>query len=151
MNKAFVREPETDGRAYCPRCQTLGTPVAAGPLDTHIRPESRSKMHDAAWFCGFGPCEVAYFNIFEGVVLTGELKWPVYPKDPDAPLCGCFGFGYAEVEADVRDGQPARIRQRLARSQSAAANCHTLAADGQCCIGHAQRLYMKLRADAPAP
>ncbi len=37
MNKAFVREPESDGRAYCPRCGALGLPVGAGPLDKYIR------------------------------------------------------------------------------------------------------------------
>jgi hypothetical protein len=151
MNKAFVREPEMDGRAYCPRCQTLGTPVGAAALDAHILRESRAKMHDAAWFCGYPTCEVAYFNVFESVVLTSELKRSVYPKDPDAPLCGCFGFSYADVEADVRDGRPARIRALLARSQSPDANCHTLAADGQCCMREVQRLYMKLREEAPTP
>ena len=84
MNKAFVREPEMDGRAYCPRCQTLGAPVGVGPLDAHIRRESRAKMHDAAWFCGYPQCDVAYFNVFESAVLIGELKHPVYPKDPAA-------------------------------------------------------------------
>ena len=29
MNKAFVREPDDDGRAYCPRCNSLGAPVGA--------------------------------------------------------------------------------------------------------------------------
>lgn len=27
MNKAFLREPEPDGRAYCPWCQSLGEAV----------------------------------------------------------------------------------------------------------------------------
>ena len=44
--------------AFCPRCGTLGTPVGIGPLDAHIRPEHRLKMHDAAWFCGFARCDV---------------------------------------------------------------------------------------------
>jgi len=82
MNKAFVREPEDDGRAYCPRCKTLGRPVDYAALDTHIRPESRSKMQDSAWFCAFPRCDVAYFNLFGGVVLMNELKAPVYPYDP---------------------------------------------------------------------
>jgi hypothetical protein len=145
MNKAFVKEPEMDGRAYCPRCQTLGVPVAAGPLDTHIQRESRAKMHDAAWFCCFPQCEVAYFNVFETAVLVDELKGPVYPKDPDAPLCACFDFDYEDVLADARDDKPTRIRELLARSQSEEARCHTLAADGQCCMREVQRLYMKLR------
>jgi hypothetical protein len=145
MNKAFVKEPEFDGRAYCPRCGSLGTPVGAGPLDAHIWAESRLKMHDAAWFCGFPRCEVAYFNIFEAVVTVDELKAPVYPKDLDAPLCACFGLTYDDVEADVGEPQPTRIRAVLAKSKTTDAQCQTLAADGQCCMKAVQELYMKLR------
>ncbi len=49
MNKAFVREPEDDGRAFCPRCRSLGNAVDAGPLDSHIRSESRAKLGHDAW------------------------------------------------------------------------------------------------------
>ena len=145
MNKAFVREPEVDGRAFCPRCRSLGVPVETGPLDTHIRPQSRGKMHDAAWFCAFARCDVAYFNLFDAVVTTDELRAPVYPYDPDAPICACFGLTYDDVEADVREGVPTRIRGLLAKSKSNAARCETLAANGRCCISAVQELYMRLR------
>jgi hypothetical protein len=145
MNKAFVREPEADGRAYCPQCGTLGLPVGAGPLDKYVRPQSRAKMRDAAWFCNFPRCEVAYFNEFEEIVLAEELTQPVYPKNFDAPLCACFGLSYADVETDVRDGTPKRVRELLAKSKSPAANCANLAADGRCCMAAVQELYMKLR------
>ena len=145
MNKAFVREPDFDGKAFCPRCGTLGVPVEHGPLDTHIKETSRSKMGDTAWFCGFGRCEVAYFNLFEAVVMVDELQAPVYPKDLDAPMCACFGFGYDDVQADVREGAPLRIRELLAKSKSSDARCTAMAADGRCCMGAVQELYMRLR------
>lgn len=150
MNKAFVREPEDDGRAYCARCGALGRPVESGPLDTHIRPEARHKMTDAAWFCGFPRCDVAYFNLFGAVVLMDELNAPVYPYDPNAPICACFGLTYDDVEADIRDGQPTRVRDLLAKSKSPEARCHVLAADGNCCMGAVQELYMRLRSQAAA-
>jgi hypothetical protein len=145
MNKAFIREPEDDGRAYCPRCKSLGVPVESGPLDTHIRPESRGKIRDAGWFCGFPRCDVAYFNQFEAIVVMDELTAPVYPYDPDAPICACFGLTYDDVEADIRDGTPTRIRELLAKSKSSEANCNMLAADGRCCMSAVQELYMRLR------
>jgi hypothetical protein len=151
MNKAFVREPEFDGRAFCPRCGNLGHPVEAGPLDTHIRPESRGKMHDSAWFCGFPRCDVAYFNLFDAVVMTDELKASVYPKNPNAPICACFDFTYDDVEAEVAKPTPTRIRELFAKSKTAQANCHALAADGRPCITAIQELYMKLRARPQPP
>lgn len=145
MNKAFVREPEFDGRAFCPRCGALGTPVGTAALDAHIRPEARGRLTDAAWFCTYPPCEVAYFNLFESVVTTDELNGPVTPKDADAPLCACFGLTRADVEADAAEPVPVRIRALVVRSQSAEAQCATLAANGQCCLPEVRRLYLRLR------
>jgi Zinc binding domain len=145
MNKAFVREPDDDGRAYCPRCRSLGIEVGSGPLDAHVLPESRDKLRDDAWFCNFPRCDVAYFNQFDVVVGVDELNVLIYPKEPNAPICACFGLTYDDVEADVREGTPTRIRTLLAQSKSPEANCATLAADGRCCMQAVQELYMKLR------
>lgn len=145
MNKAFVREPDFGGRAFCPRCGTEGIPVTSLVLDTHIRSESRSKMQDSAWYCNFARCDVAYFDLLEEVISTEELQTQAYPYDLEAPLCVCFGFTYDEVEADVADGTPTRIRQLLAKSQSSAADCQRLAVDGRCCMSEVQKLYMQLR------
>lgn len=144
MNKAFVREPEFDGKAYCPHCGSLGTSVGQIVLDHHIPESVRQRMGDAAWFCGFATCDVVYFDLFESKVLIGELQIPVYPKDPEAPICACFGFTIDDLEADVNDDAPTRIRELLGKSKSEEANCRVLAADGQCCLREVQRRYMAL-------
>ena len=145
MNKAFVREPEFEGPGYCPRCGTQGLKVSSGPLDTHIRPEFRQKIAESGAYCGYGRCEVAYFDSFDSVILLSELNGPLYPYDLDVPICACFGLTYDDVEADVREGVPHRIRALLVQSKSPQAHCGTLAADGQSCLREVQRLYMKLR------
>jgi hypothetical protein len=146
MNKAFVREPEDDGRQLCPRCGSVGVPVGAAAMDAHIRPASRAKMLHDAWFCPFASCDVAYFNQFDSVVTTDELVRPVYPKYADAPICACFGLTYDDVAADVAEGAPTRVRHLLERANSSEARCESLAADGSSCIGAVQELYIKLRA-----
>jgi hypothetical protein len=142
MNKAFVREPEFDGKAYCPLCGSLGTGVSEATLDHHVQEASRSRLGDAAWFCSFAKCEVVYFDLFESRIAVDELRTPVYPKDAEAPICACFGFSIEDLQADVSDGTPTRIRELLTKSKSLEANCRVLAADGQCCMREVQRLYM---------
>jgi len=144
MNKAFVREPDADGRVLCPRCGTPGTAVGTGPLDTHVQASLRSRMGDSASYCSHTACEVAYFNMFEQCVLVNDLRSPVYPYDIDAPICACFGLTWDDVDADARDDAPLRIRQLLTKSKSSEARCQLLAVDGQCCIREVQQLYMKL-------
>lgn len=100
-------------------------------------------MGDSAWFCDFSRCDVAYFDLFERYVTVNELQSTVYPKDAAAPICACFGFTVEDIEADVHQGTPMRIRELLAKSKSSDAQCHTRAADGRCCMREVQRLYMR--------
>ncbi len=143
MNKAFVREPEFDGRAYCPQCGTEGTPVGEAVLDRHIQAPSRSRLGDSAWFCPFAKCSVAYFDLLERTVTETALQFPVYPKSPEAPICACFGFMREEIDADIEEGSPRRVRELLAKSKSSEARCSLLAADGRCCMAEVQRLYIR--------
>ena len=143
MNKAFVREPEFDGRAFCPRCGSLGTPVSQRVLDQHVQVAARGRLGDSAWYCSFAQCETAYFELFEQQVGVHELKSTPYPKDPSAAVCACFGFNQDDIEADIEAGIPTRIRELLAKSKTEAAQCGLLAADGKCCMAEVQRLYMR--------
>ena len=148
MNKAFVKEPDPDARVSCPRCGNLATEVGRGPLDTHIQPEHRQRLGDRAWCCGSDSCDVVYFDAFGQSVRVAELRNAVYPYKPDAPLCACFGLTMDDIEADVNDGVPVRIRELYAKSQTAEARCATLAVDGQCCLREVQRIYLKWRSQS---
>mgnify|MGYP001553083304 CR=1 FL=1 len=89
---------------------------------------------------------MAYFDNAGRFVTIDELKAPVYPKDLDAPMCACFRLTYDDVDADVREGMPTRVRALLARSKTPEARCQTLAADGRCCMAAVQELYLRLKA-----
>ncbi|MBQ18415.1 MAG: hypothetical protein CMJ65_14965 [Planctomycetaceae bacterium] len=144
MNKAFVKEAEFDGRAFCPQCGQLGIAVLGPTLDAHVQSEIRPAMGDSGWFCNFERCEVAYFNLFEESVTGDQLVGPVFPMDPRAAVCACFGLTMQDIEADVAEGHPGRIRELFERSQSDEARCQTAAADGRCCLQEVQRIYFRL-------
>jgi len=146
MNKAFVREPDFERHTYCPRCGTITLHVWAGPLDRHVRSESRGKLADDGWYCPNARCDVAYFQPDGAIIEVGELAGDVYPYDLDAPICACFGLTYDDVAADAEDTSPTRLRELLTKSKTPAARCAALAVDGRCCLPVAQELYMRLKA-----
>jgi hypothetical protein len=145
MNKAFVREPEQLAD-YCPHCGSQGQPVGGETLETYLSAEQRRKISEPANFCPSPQCEVAYFDTFERFVLTGQLSRPVYPKDPDAPICACFGLTREDIEQDVREGVVTRVKAIIQKANSAEAHCTRMAANGCSCVAYVQKYYMQCRA-----
>lgn len=141
MNKAFVREPDSICD-YCPRCGSPGQSVGGEVLENYLSPDMRRLLAEPANFCPSALCEVAYFDSFERVVLTKDLKKPVYPKDPNAPLCACFGLTRKDVEQDVAEGVVTRVRAVIEKCKTPEARCAHLAANGQSCAAYVQKYYM---------
>ena len=144
MNKAFVRESDSTD-VLCPRCGGAGVSVARLTVESHLSPEARRPLAAAAFFCATPNCAVAYFDALEAFVPIDALVAPVFPKDPQASLCPCFGLTREDVEADAADAVPRRIRELLAQSKSPAAHCETASPTGRCCVPDVQRYYFKVR------
>jgi hypothetical protein len=144
MNKAFVRESDSTD-VLCPRCKAAGVEALRAAFDAHVPSEARRSMAASVYFCQTPSCPVAYFDAFEAFVPAELLIRPVYPKDSSAPLCSCFGLSLEDVEADIRDGTPRRIRELLAKAKTDAARCDELSPTGRSCIADVQRCYLKLR------
>ncbi|MBI3860921.1 MAG: hypothetical protein HY290_03405 [Planctomycetia bacterium] len=145
MNKAFVKEQDTtEGR--CPRCGSPGTVVFQETLKSHLPAATLEHLTDSAFFCGQPRCSVVYFDLFDRVVEESAVKTPVYPKNPTAPLCSCFGLTCEDVEEDLREGVVTRTRACVERAKSPEAHCVTASPSGQSCVAEVQRYYMKRRA-----
>ncbi len=146
MNKAFVREPDNTD-PYCPGCGALGEQVALETLVAQIGSEAAATLEHPASFCPTPSCAVAYFDALETTVPITALTQPRYPKDAAAPLCACFGLTLEDVEEDIRDGKPSRIRELLDKSKSPDAHCLTAAPTGRCCLPEVQRVYFRRQAE----
>lgn len=144
MNKAFVREQD-QAVEHCPRCGSLGQPVGRVTLDAHIPPPLRADLAETAVFCPYPQCEVAYFDAFERTITADALQHPVYPKDPQAPICACFGLTIEDIERDIDEGSVARVKALLGKASSDQARCAVAAANGRSCVPDVQRCYIKLR------
>ena len=142
MNKAFVREPdEPDPR--CPRCGVLGESVGRPTLAAHLPLEAVTQLGESACYCANPRCPVAYYDAAGAEVPLTLVREPAYPKDPDAPICSCFGLTAEQVERDARAGDPKRVRELIARAQGPEARCGTAAPGGRSCVGEVQKLFLK--------
>jgi hypothetical protein len=144
MNKAFVRESEAAGE-YCPQCGSLGHPVGRETVLAQLPPNADPPLAVTANFCPHPQCNVAYFDMFERSVPVSALKKPVYPKDPDAPICPCFGFTCAEIEQDIAEGVVTRTKGLIERTKSEPTQCESLSPTGRSCVAEVQRYYMQHR------
>lgn len=148
MNKAFVREPDQTAD-YCPRCGSKGEPVTTETLKAYLTEEQRGLITDPANFCPSPKCGVAYFDAFERVIPAADLQRPVYPKNPDVPICACFGLTRRDIEQDVSEGVVTRVKAILEKAASPEARCSQMAANGQPCVSYVQKYYMQCRGAKP--
>ena len=146
MNKAFVRESD-DVAPRCPGCDSPGQEVLRDTLAAQLSAEQRLGLTESAWFCGFDRCEIVYFDAFGRSVQVSQLSRPVWPKDPAAPLCACFGLTAADIEQDLTEGGVARTRACVQRAQSSEARCSVTNPAGQSCVAEVQRYYMRRRTE----
>jgi hypothetical protein len=144
MNKAFVREPEP-GAEHCPQCGSIGTPVPRELVSSRLKTGETCLLAVTANFCPGPQCEVAYFDMFERVVPITALNAPVFPKDPQAPICECFQFTTAEIDLDIAEGGVQRTKALLEKAKSSSAQCARLSASGRSCVADVQRYYMQHR------
>jgi hypothetical protein len=150
MNKAFVREPD-QATAVCPRCGSVGETVRGETLRAWLSEAQRRGLAEPASFCPSPQCKVVYFDGFEQTILTSDLPRAVYPKDPSAPICACFGLTTDDIEQDVREGGTTRVKLLLQRAASPAACCVQQAANGRCCVPLVRKYYLQCRDGKRAP
>ena len=142
MNKAFVREPD-EFPSSCPSCQTKGQPVGPETLDAQLSAEVRRGLAESAYFCSNSFCAVVYFDDFGAIVDRSAFAHLVPVKDPEAPICSCFGLSRVDIELDVEEGVVTRTKAAIGKAQSSEARCASKAPNGRSCVQDLQCYYIK--------
>jgi len=142
MNKAFVRDSD-DTEIRCPLCGAAGQSVPETALSVYLTPEARQRLGSTAYFCETPTCEAVYFDAVEDFAKVEELRQPAWPKDPAAPLCACFGLTRDDIEQDLAEGFPRRVRELVAKAKTDAAQCSQKAVNGRSCVPEVQKYYLR--------
>jgi hypothetical protein len=146
MNKAFCKEPEQSARPLCPRCGAEGQPVGEATLEAHLAAADAGSLAEPVAWCDTESCPVAYFDSLERFVEVSRATGVHWPKELTGPLCACHGLTCDDVDADLADGEPTRVRAVILRAGAPGAQCAIRAADGRSCVARVQRYYVRRKA-----
>ncbi len=147
MNKAFCKEPDDTRPPRCPRCGGEGARVDGSTLAGHVEPASAGVLGEPAYYCGTDACEVAYFDLLERTVAVNAARGLPWPKDPTGTLCACHGLTADDVDADIAEGVPTRVREVVRKAGLPDAVCAARSADGRPCVARVQRHFIRRRAE----
>jgi hypothetical protein len=125
----------------CPSCDTLGDAVGPPTLVAQVPADLRGALGDRAYYCVNSACRTAYFNGWGTVVPAERIARPAFPKDPDGPLCPCFGVSPSQILSEAREGRKEGIRSLKARAEGPEARCAECSPDGRSCLPRALRLF----------
>ncbi len=146
MNKAFCREPDSSVPPRCPACGNDGVQVGPETLSAHLPPDAVASLGEPAYFCGTDTCTVAYFDLLERTVPATAACGLFWPKDPAGPLCGCHGLTIEDVDRDLAEAAPTRVREVVRKAGEPGAACGIKSADGRSCVARVQKYYLRRRA-----
>lgn len=135
-----MKDPEP-GEPRCPGCGGLGDPVGPTTLDAHLPAAARAPLGGSAFYCAAPSCRNAYFNAWGAVASSDQVTGTAWPKDPEAPICPCFGVMSGDVLSDARDGRKDRVKALVERAKGPDARCVQRSPDGACCITRVLRLF----------
>lgn len=147
MNKAFCKEPEQSDRPLCPRCGAEGFPVGAVTLAAHLDPSDAATLAEPVAWCDTERCPVGYFDGLERFVEAVRVRGVHWPKDLSGVLCACHGLTCDDVEADLDEGVPRRVREVVTKAANPGAECAIRSVDGRPCTARVQRHFVRRKAD----
>ena len=125
----------------CPECGALGAEVGRVTLQGHLGADDCSRLGARAYYCVNSGCPTAYFNTWGVSIPFERMTRTAYPKDPEGPICPCFGVNVSDIVGDARAGKRERIRDLTTRSQGPQARCVETCPDGETCLPRVLRLF----------
>jgi hypothetical protein len=125
----------------CPECGALGEQVSLVTLKGHLEPGDCSSLGTRAYYCANSGCRTAYFNAWGVSIPFERMTRTSYPKDPEGPICPCFGLNVSDVVQDAREGKRERVRDLATKSQGPKARCAETCPDGVTCLPKVLRLF----------
>ena len=131
--------PAEPGAPACATCTERGVPVQLQTVKALLTEVALRRVQQTHYrFCGNPACGTVYFGDAGDQFETGDIRVPVWQKQPSAErlLCYCFGETEAGIRSELlehgRTDVIARIRAHIGAQRCA---CDLRNPRGTCCLG----------------
>ena len=136
--------PHTGALPTCPVNGEATQPVGRQTIESLVRPEVITDLTPQPYyFCNASDCDVVYVSALGDHLITkNQLTVRVGVKEADdpRPLCYCFGYDHADIEADIRRKNATDIQTIITRRVRAGeCRCAETNPSGSCCLGDVAR------------
>lgn len=123
----------------CPHDRSQGKSVKVLTLKSLLIPQALERLNPqvAYRFCSSASCPIVYFSAEGDRFTTGDLKVPVFQKDPgqEVPVCYCFGWTRQRIQHDLsQEGQTSALAVITAHIQAGRCGCEVNNPQGSCCL-----------------
>jgi hypothetical protein len=125
--------------SVCPASGTSGVPVHLLTVKALLTEEALTRLRVSDHrFCPDPRCDVVYFDALGGCFRRGDIRVPVWQKEPFGARLVCYCFGETEVtirreiETDGASDAVERVRGHIAAKRCA---CEVRNPRGACCLG----------------
>lgn len=154
LEEASLEKPRPDhardGQSSgCTKCGGASWPVSRKTMLLMLKTDRFDHIGDGSYrFCSDPVCEVVYCaEVRNNSFTTDDLRVRVGIKERKhpIPICYCFGFDEADLEAEIsgtgRTSIPDRIASLLRLGMCA---CEARNPSGACCLGEIKRVVARL-------
>ncbi len=153
-----VSVPQSGGGELCPMSRTKGQAVELLTVKALLTEPALRRLNTTAHrFCPDPSCGVVYFDAEGAAYVKGDLRVPVWQKEPFGArtVCYCFGVSEESIRAEIqrtgRSEATERVRAHIAAGRCA---CEIRNPRGACCLGDVgaavTRVKVALRASTVA-
>jgi hypothetical protein len=129
----------TETAGLCPVSGTPGKPVELRTVKALLATPALARVTASLHrFCPDPACDVVYFTPAGGTYTTGDLRVPVWQKEPPGGrmLCYCFGENEAGICNEIRETGTSQVVERVrAHIEAGRCACEVRNPRGACCLG----------------
>lgn len=147
--------PRATGHLACPRCGSMGKPVARATVAHFISAEALAALGTGeARFCPHPACAVAYYAPLGEPVLKDQLSVRLGLKETEGPrpICYCYGHSVESLAAEWKEkGSVSAVMEVMAKSRAGECRCEELNPQGTCCLPELRRTVLSLQEQPPMP